>query len=205
MLLQDLIDTARYSELQSTAIKDNNAAIVTFLNMGMLELYKRFPLSQKEYVIGVGAVTASYSLPDDFMYVMSVYDDAVLYPDGTPQELPINDNSQTTSIYFPSHKVVQIPSFENRTTVSILYVGKPETYTVNDLQAEVDLPETLIDCLLHYISYKAHLGIRGDGQAENNAHWSRFERSCVTARELGVAHQMDSLRMGNRITDRGFV
>lgn len=205
MLLQDLLDTARYSELQGTAIKDNDTAVIAFLNLGMLELYKRFPLSQKEYVINSGTTTASYSLPDDFMYVLSVYDDAVMYSDGSPKELPINDASQESSVYFPSHKTIQVPAYDNRTYVAVLYVGKPETYTVNDLNCEVDLPETLIDCLMHFISYKAHLGIRGDGQAENNAHWSRFERSCKNAQELGVAYQMDSWRMGDRINDRGFV
>jgi hypothetical protein len=205
MLLQDLLDTARYSELHGTAIKDNNQAIISFLNLGMLELYKRFPLSQNEYAITVGNTTASYALPDNFMYVLSVYDDAVLDGEGKPVELPINDSSQETSIYFPSHKIVQVPAYEGRTTVSVIYVGKPESYTINDLASEVDIPETLIECLIHYISYKAHLGIRGDGQAENNAHWARFERSCKQALDLGVAYPIDSLRMGLRINDRGFV
>lgn len=204
MLLQELLDTARYSELQNTSIKDNDNAIVAFLNLGMLELYKRFPLSQKEYTISAGTTTSSFGLPSDFMYVLSVYDDIVVDGEGKPVELPINDNSQETSIYFPSHKIVQVPAYDGRTSVSIIYVGKPSFYTADDLSAEVALPETLINCLMHYIGYKAHLGIRGDDQAENNAHWARFERSCKQALDLGVAYPIDSLRMGRRIIDRGF-
>lgn len=204
MLLQDLLDTARYSELNNTSIKDNDKAIISFLNLGMLELYKRFPLSQNEFTVSAGSTTASYALPDNFMYALSAYDDAVVDPEGKSVELPINDSSQPSSIYFPSHKVVQVPEYEGRTYVSIIYVGKPAAYTVNDLNTEVDVPETLIECLMHYIGYKAHLGIRSDAQSENNAHWARFERSCKQALELGVAFPVDSWRMGNRINDRGF-
>lgn len=205
MLLQDLLDTARYSELHGTSIKDNDKAIISFLNLGMLELYKRFPLSQNEYTIQLGATTASYGLPDNFMYSLEVYDNAVVDGEGKPVPLPINDGSQETSVYFPSHKVVQVPAYEGRTQVSVIYVGKPESYTIDDLTSEVDIPETLIECLMHFIGYKAHLSVKGDAQSENNAHWARFERSCKQALELGVAFPADSWRMGNRIIDRGFV
>lgn len=205
MLLQDLLDTARYSELHGTSIKDNDKAIISFLNLGMLELYKRFPLSQNEYTVQVGTTTASYALPSNFMYALEAYDDVVVDGEGKPVPLPINDSSQETSVYFPSHKILQVPVYEGRTTVSVIYVGKPQSYTINDLSLEVDVPETLIECLMHFIGYKAHLGIKGDGQSENNAHWARFERSCKQALELGVAFPADSWRMGDRINDRGFV
>jgi hypothetical protein len=83
-------------------------------------------------------------------------------------------------------------------------VAKPKFYDPDDLSDELELPDTLIEPLLHYIGYKAHLGVRSDGQSENNAHFTRFERSCDKARTLGVAHSIDSLSMAERIFNRGF-
>ena len=205
MILQNVVDAARYSELSSVALKDNNAAIISFINLGMLELYKRFPLSFNEYTIDVTDGAVMYSLPSDYLYVLGVYENVATTtnPDNI-KELVINDNGNQDAVFFPNHKTIQVPVVEGRIAVSVIYVTKPQSYTINDLNEELDLPESLIDCLLHYIGYKAHLGVRGDGQAENNAHYLRFERSCDKARELGVANQVESWRMAARFTDRGF-
>ena len=86
-----------------------------------------------------------------------------------------------------------------------MFVAKPEKYTVNNLTVEVDLPDTLIEPLLHYIGYKGHLGVKSDGQSENNAHYMRFASSVNKARELGVAASSDSWNMSDRLFERGFV
>jgi hypothetical protein len=206
MKLQEVVDAARYSELNSVAVKDNDAAIVTFLNLGMLELYKRFPLKTKEHVITL-TTENRYSLPSDYMYALEAYDDSdrtADKPDAPLVDIAINDTAAEMGIFFPNHTEVQVPFLEDRTFISIVYVAKPTSYTVDDLDAELELPETLVSPLLHYIGYKGHLGIRGDGQAENNAHWIRFDRSCQEARKLGVAYSLDSWHMPDRLKDRGF-
>ena len=205
MILQDVIDLARYSELAGTAIKSNTAAIILFLNAGMTELYKRFPLSTNEHIVTLIEGTVSYPLPTDYMYIVSAYEEVAENGINTLSEIPVNDDSSLKSIYFPNHKEVQIPYSETGAYISIIYVAKPVYYTSADLAVELDLPETLINCLMHYIGYKAHLGIRGDGQSENSAHFVRFERSCDKARDLGVAHPIDSLNAVERLAQRGFV
>ena len=204
MTLQEIVDAARYSELHGVAMKDNNAAIITFINLGMLELYKRFPLKIKEYVVAVSTSNFFGKLPSDFMYALSAQDNSG--QDGALQDIAINDPNSDVGISIPSYKELQIPYIEDRirTIVSLVYVAKPPSYSISDLESELELPETLINCLLHYVGYKAHLGVKGDGQAENNAHWLRFDRSCKEARELGVAFPVDSWEMGDRINNRGF-
>jgi len=199
-----VVDAARYSELASVATKDNTDAILSFLNLGMLELYKRFPLNTQEHIVELVEGTTLYDLPENFMYALSAYGEPLEASMGEVVDVPINDEDEPYSIFFPNHKQVQIPLVANGAYISIIYIAKPASYTAADLQEELDLPETLIDCLLHYVGYKAHLGIRGDGQSENNAHFARFERSCQKARELGVAHPIDSWRMIDRLNDRGF-
>lgn len=204
MIVQDVINTARYSELASTSIKDNDEAILLFLNAGLIELYKRFPIYTKEHIIELVEGTTIYPLPTDYMYTIAAYEEVPLISAGLVAEIPINDEYSDRSIFIPNHKEVQIPLVANDSYISLIYVPKPKNYTLLDVAEDLELPETLIECLFHYMGYKAHLGIRSDGQSENNAHFIRFERSCDKARELGVAHPIDSLRMAERTYNRGF-
>ena len=204
MILQDIVNAAKFSELNSTALKDNTEAIITFLNLGMLELYKRFPVKTAEATYPVGSTTTLYALPPNFMYPIAVYGENKDGVIDIEEKITVNEESDEQSVFFPNHKQVQVSSEIEGSRISVIYVAKPESYTVDDLGSEVDLPETLVEALLHYIGYKAHLGIRGDGQAENNAHYIRFDASCRKARELGVAYPTDSYKMPDRLKHRGF-
>lgn len=203
MIIQDVITAARYSELSSVAVKDNDAAVISFLNLGMLELHKRFPIKVNEQVIPLVTGVFLYSLRNDYMYALSAHGKVAAAPD-TTVELGINEADSPTSVFFPSYKQVQIPAGIVGTAASVVYVAKPYNYTVANLNDELDLPETLIEPLLHYIGYKGHLGVRGDAQAENNTHYQRFDRSCKKAKELGVAFPADSWNMTTRLNERGF-
>ena len=206
MIVQEVIDTAKKSELGNVAVKNDTSAIVTFLNLGMMELYKRFPLSMKEEAITRIQGATLYALPSDFMYPVGAYNvPTTSNPDNELAELGINESGSENSIYFPNHKQVQVPSKIEGDHVFLMYVCNPEKYTADNLEVELDLPETLIEPLLHYIGYKGHAGVKADAQSENNAHWLRFDRSCQKARDLGVAHTINSLEMTSRLNDRGFV
>jgi len=204
MILKDILDTARYSELSNLAIKDNNEAIVTFLNMGMLELYKRFPIKVEEATITLIANSSTYNLPLNFMYPLGAYGEDKDGNISPTKELATNAEDDDNSVFFPNHRQIQIPSTIKGTRVSVVYVAKPESYTAANLDVEVFLPDTLVEPLLHYIGYKGHLGVRSDGQSENNAHYIRFDSSVKKARELGVAYPSDSWRMAGRLFERGF-
>lgn len=208
MIVQDIINLARHSELGNTALgkdtADNVPILVSFINMGMIELYKRFALKTEEIIVALNEGQTIYTLPTDFMYAMSAYKEVDEYSVDRDEQVPINDEDEPDSIFFPNHTQVQIPSVINGAFISIIYVAKPASVASDALQNELDLPDVLVECLLHYMGYRAHLGIRGDGQSENNAHFARFERSVLKAKELGVTPSTDSYRMIDRLSDRGF-
>jgi hypothetical protein len=204
MIIQDVLDLAKFSELSSVAIKDNTVALLLFVNAGMLELHKRFPLKTEEHVIVLEEGVTLYTMPTNFLYATSAWGEPGVSTLGEAVPLPINDEDEPTSIFFPNYKQVQIPLTTEGSRISIIYGAKPVKYVEADLAQELDLPETLIDPLIHYMGYKAHSGIKGDSQSENNAHYFRFEKSCAKARELGVAYPIDSWRMIDRLGTRGF-
>lgn len=205
MIAQEFINIVKYSELANLAVKDNVNAILAFLNLGMIELYTRFPIKVEEYIIELQENTTIYEMPDNFMYALSAYGEV---PKNTPElvhPIAINEEDDPYSIFFPDWNTVQIPAVADGSYVSIIYVAKPTTVTSENLTEELELPDTLIDALASYIGYRAHLGVSGNAQAENNSHWLRFERNCVKAGELGVAFPIDSLAMIKRLDTRGFV
>jgi hypothetical protein len=208
MNINDVVTLAKYSELSGVAVKNDLAAIVAFINLGLIEIHKRFPIKVKEHMVHLANNVTLYEMPDDLMYALSAFDEVDENAEGEPNTIPINDEDDEKSIFFNDWNSVQVPSPISGAHISIIYVAKPETITLADAEegtVEVDLPDVLIDALLSYIGYRAHMGITGNVQGENNAHWARFERSCNKARELGVAFPADSMNMTERLSGRGFV
>lgn len=205
MIVEDVIHLAKYSELSNIAAKDNVVSIIAFINLGMIELYKRFALKRVEYTISIVEGQTVYDMPNDFMYATSAFKKVLICGKLHNENVPINEEQSVESIFFPTYNQVQIPDNLDLEEVSVVYVPKPIRYTVATIDQELDLPEVLLDCLLHYLGYKAHLGIRSDGQSENNYHALRFERSIKKAKELGVCPSTDYYKTTSRIADKGFV
>ena len=209
MTVQDFITLVRYSELNNIAVGTNTDAVIAFINLGLIEIYTRFPIKVEEHIVNLSEGVTDYSMPTNFMYAINAYGEArAEYPDELVR-LPINEEDDPYSIFFPDWKSVQIPLVANGSSISIIYAATPTTITntVENLAAELDIPDTLIDALASYVGYRGHLSVRGDGQSENNAHWVRFDRNCSKARELGVAYpyDADSFWSSSRLFNRGFV
>lgn len=205
MIIEDVIYLAKYSELSSVAVKDDTIAILSFVNLGMIELYKRFALKRVEFVIPVIEGQTVYDMPSDFMYATSAFQKVRYGEELRNEDVPLNEELSYDSVFFPAYNKIQIPDDLDVTEITVIYVPKPPRYTREDLELELDLPEVLLDCLLSYLGYKAHLGIRSDGQSENNYHALRFERSVKEAKELGVCPSTDYYRVVNKVESKGFV
>ena len=209
MIIKDVITSAKYSELSSVSVKNNVEAIVAFINFGMIELYSRFPIKVEEHVINLVTGTPFYDLPSNFISATGAFAEVPADSNSGEKffEIAINDEDDPFSIFINSWKKVQVPASVTGSFISLLYVAKPEPITLaqaEDGVTELELPDTLVSALMHYIGYKGHLGVKSDAQSENNAQWARFERSCNQAVENGVAFPSDTMSMPDRLADRGF-
>jgi hypothetical protein len=209
MTVQDFITLVRYSELNNIAVGSNTDAVITFINLGLIELYTRFPIKVKEHIVNLSEGVTDYAMPTDFMYALNAYGETQEENPEVLVRLSINEEDDPYSIFFPDWNSVQIPLVANGSSISIIYVATPIPVqnTVASLTTELAIPDTLIDALASYVGYRGHLSVRGDGQSENNAHWVRFDRNCSKARELGVAYpyDSDSFWSSSRLFNRGFV
>ncbi len=214
MTVQEIIDMAKFGELRNLQLGTfENEAIVSYLNLGMIELYKRFPLSVKESLIELATVTGNeYTLPSDCMWIISAYGEVPTNSTTTlTVELSINNEDDPLSINTIGWNKIQIPLNITGQFVSLIYAaGLSATdkilYDVDGfyLAQEIAIPLQLVEPLLHYVGYRAHGAMDGNIQSESNTHYMRFDASCKRVQVDGMLTN-DNVNMTFRVSERGYV
>jgi hypothetical protein len=218
MTAQEVITLAQAGELRqlSPSIKNDDATVVGFINLGLIELYKRFTLRTEEAIITLVDGKTIYKLDgtdtdvvlsgNDLMYVIAAYGDGDSTGDYTTDDfsLPLNVEDNPYSVNTVGYDSVQVPLITDGATISLIYAAKPTPVDVNDLSIAIDVPDQFVEALLHYVGYRGHGSMDGEVQAENNTHYMRFEASCLKIKELGVGIMADDVNTDSRISTRGF-
>ena len=217
MTANEVIALARVGELSklSIAIKDDNTVLLGFINLGLVELYKRFPLKNDEAIVTLRDGKTIYkldgtdtdvSMGEPFMYLLGAYEEGTDNDfSASALSLPINEEDNIYSINSISYNSIQIPLVTTGAYISLIYAAKPTKVTTLTLDEELDLPDQMIEALLHYIGYRAHGAMDANIQTESNTHYMRFEASCNKLKELGVGIAPDDVSMNSRISMKGFV
>lgn len=207
MLVSQVISLAASSELRQLPMKDDAEAVIGFINLGMLELYKRFPLKTEEAIITLvdgkseyklDGTDANVSMPVGAITNMLVVSDCF---DENGNNVSINNENDKLGIMTPMYNLVEVYGLTDHELLSVLYQVAPDFVTsVDDTLA---LPPQLLEALLHYIGYRGHSTITVDIKEQNNTHYMRFDQSCnrVTEKGLVVPDDMES----NYFEQRGFV
>lgn len=204
MTIGQVIELAKVSELNGLKVGDNTSSVLGFLNLGVLELYKRFSLKVEEHIIALQDMVDIYTMPANYMWIIAAYGEVDIRSTDTVNELPINEEDNPLSINTVGWNKIQVPVSISGAYVSIIYVAKPEMYTLDDLDVELDLPPQMLEALLAYIGYRANSAIDTGVQTEDNAWYIRFDNSCSRIRQESMINS-DDMFMSNRISKRGFV
>lgn len=212
MTVQQVIDLAIAGELKQLHIANETADVIGFINLGLIELYTRFALKSNEAIITLKEGKTIYTLDgtdvdvdmttNDLLQIISAYGDNAA---GETDELPLNDSQNPYSINTISYNQIQVPVVTEGALLSIIYVSKPTFFTIDDLASDIELPDQLVEPLLHYIGYRGHGSVDGNINTENNTHYMRFDASCNKIKNLGMGMVADDMTMETRLSDRGFV
>ena len=203
MTVQELINLSKNGGLKQLAIKDDLETVLGYINLGLIELYKRFPLKVEECIITLLDDTVIYDLPSDCMWLVSAYGEVTIGSKSEVNILNINTEDDLFSINTLSWDKVQIPASVLGNYVSLIYVASPTWLSESDLTEQLSIPPQLLDALLEYVAFKGHASQNGDAQLENNVHYQRFEASCVRIKKEGMLTPDDML-MPDRIKIKGF-
>jgi hypothetical protein len=200
MTIQNLVDLAVNSELKNIAIKSDTEAVIGYMNLGLIELYKRFPLSVQEHLIELQDGVEIYDVPEDFMWMVAAYDEVPEDSVEPVMPIAINEEDNPASINMISYNQVQIPVTVTGAYISLIYIASPRYFTEADLAETLPIPPQMVEALLHYIGYRAHGAMDGNIQAENSTHYQRFELSCKRIEQNGM-FTSDDLSMSDRYTN----
>ena len=201
MTIQDVIDDANAGELSQVSATEQD--ILSYINLGLIELYKRFSLRWEEAIVTMRQDKTVYKLDgtDSNVEISSDINTIAEVYDENGASLPINSETEALSINTPTWNTIQVPYPSEGDKLSVIYTAPPERVT--DPTDKLTIPSTLLEALLHYVGYRAHGSINGNIDGENNTHYVRFEKSCddVTKRGLVTTDDMTN----HDIKDKGFV
>lgn len=215
MTVQQAINLAKSGKLKNSNIVNDDVAILGALNLGLIELYKRFPLRVDEAIITLRDAKTEYkldgtdvdvSLPTGsrFMWVVAAYqevEDAIDETKVTTEQIPVNEEENPLSMQTVSWNTVQIPVTNSGAYISIIYVAAPDLLVAEDLDDTLPLPPQMIEPLLEYMCYQANSTL--DAEIDTDKYYQRFEASCNRIEMRGMTTSDDLDMLGRDL--KGFV
>ena len=206
MTIQNAIDLAASTKLKNIAVAKDVAAVLGYLNLGITELYKRFPLRVDEAIINLREMKSEYKLdgtdpdvemPDnsELMWIVAAYQEVedTDYNELVALELPLNEEENPLSLQTVAWNTLQVPMSIADAHISLIYVAVPELYTVDDLAEQLPVPRQMVEPLLEYMAYQAKSSI---GTVQDTAlAYQEFEASCsrIEMRGMITADDLDML------------
>lgn len=201
MELQRIIDTLKYGELANVYTEDKQDQLVTFINLGLTQLYSKFPISEKQVTIQQYPQISLYKLQRDFArsnrgshvihkYILDTPDDPfmgdVLFItavyDETGHPIPLNDEHNHHSYFLASFDTLQIPNANENMTTFIVYRAQPKYLKLDNykLTDDIHIPECLLEALTSYVGFKSLQSIGGPENIQlAQAMYQRFTEICT--------------------------
>lgn len=218
MYLSDVFDALSHGELAHLFMGGEGQGgiqpcdypkIISYVNLGLAELYKRFPMKIGDVVVRMHDAIQTYYL--DPKYAVTNTDsnepikyihDSVYQPfkggvnkieqvfDELGRTLFLNDPDEYWSIFTPSYNSIQVPWPEKENQLIVHYRANhvPIIFTP-DLEPEtvdVSIPPGYLEALLFYVGSREFASLNSDGNAEGNNYVQKFEQSCAKITDLNL-------------------
>jgi hypothetical protein len=237
MNIKDLFRQLSYGELSNLSIggsgsgeikADKYPQLVHYLNDGLIALYTRFVLSEKELLVEMVENITQYHLrlkytesageegePDyikddgnpflnDLVRVLSVWD-------GDGCQFVLNDVENCNSLFTPTPDTIQVPEPADGEILAVVYQARPPKLTdvadgeADILDQEFELPIILENALRQYIAHKVFFHIGGQEnliKAQN--YLGTYEAICLDVEQRDLVNQ--SIHTSHaKLEQRGFV
>lgn len=210
MKVSEFISLAKASVLKQLQLDD--ADILAFINLAVLQVYKRFPINEREQLVQLKEFHNFYELNDDFMSLVSAFtpqkylkdDEGILigFTDDKIVSIGANDDNDPNSFHTPTpgRGMVNYPS--EGQPITLIYRAGIKEIQSDELEEELKITQQYIEPLLMYLGYLGYMSINsttgvGDGFL------TKYNISCASLQKNGVAN-MDS-NSNIKLHMRGFV
>jgi hypothetical protein len=238
VLLKDLfttLATGEFSnlsfsaELAGNTIGASHRKIVDHLNLGLIELYKRFRFLEGELRLHVDPRVTMYYLredrlasienisltryierPSDYEGFLNILELTGVFKE-TGEEIKLNNRQSVPSIRQLAPDVLKIAGLTEAQTLEIVYQASPTKVVLDDetdlTTAVLAIPETIIEPLLFYMAFRVYKPVGANNstaQADKSASYQQqYELSCQKLAQFGLdLHDNDQ---EERFTSDGWV
>lgn len=234
MYLSEVFDFLSFGELAHLSIGGGDKSqigieiidypkVITNINMGLIELHKRFVIKESELTLQLYNQITTYYLKSEYAasnttstqtykYILDAtqavpfQDDIMVLThvfDELGDEFLLNDIDDTTSLYTPTQNTLQVPFPSDDQTLLITYRASPSRIDYAGLEdpstEEIDLPDQFFEPLCAYVAYRMLAGMNiGEVNAQANFYHQKFEAACQLIQNQGmyVANTAANSRFG---------
>jgi hypothetical protein len=222
MLLSEFKNYLIYGELSQInlgkELEEGNELprLISSINLGLTELYKRFPIKLEEVIIQLNNYRSKYIIssnhavsrmlpgdsPSNFYVIDSIinpFKDDILSIEEVfneaGEEIPLNDENLKYSIFTVGHNIINHPYPENENTIAVIYRAHanklPSDATDN---TDIDIPQQFVEALVNYVSYRMFAAINMNS-AEAVNYYAKFEAACALIHNYGLYAKTNNTNM----------
>ncbi len=183
MRIKELYNILRDTELKQIVVGEDEAQVLGFMNLALIEVYGKFAILQEEQLIVIEKGVTRYRLQDNSQKVLQVY-----MKDPTLNQLPgedafievgINDINDDESVFTPQPYVLHIPNPEEGRMYSVMQIVTPPYITKQNIDTvDFIIPPQYLSTILNYAAYRAYKSMNGDEQSEIGSHYRAYMQSC---------------------------
>lgn len=234
MKVSELFTRLSYGELSNLAIGGDGSGsipeasqpkIISYTNDGLLRLYSRFVLKENSIVLNLNEgitnyrLTKRYALSNnnpivgDVQYIIDSEEDPytedliriLQVTNAYGERLVLNDMDDSNSLFTPEPNMLQIPNPVTGAGIGIVYQANHSVLLYDDLDADIEIPITLIKALTSYIAYQVYDHMNGQDNAVKAATYIQlFNGICEEITEKDLVNSSVSTSH-TKFDDRGFV
>lgn len=217
MLASEFISIARSSELSGlSTVNMTPDKLLGFLNLGIIELSKKFHISTRAEAIRTSPYTSVYTLRNpDVVQILEIYDSEG--KELVPYTIIGSERYDYRLVSFNSfmikHQEEYVPTYNEITGVEnidevsgpnreLMVVYKAVAEKVETVDDEIPISEVFIDALLSYVGYKAN-SATSTNENDISRLWQRYMSSLNEVSLAGYDAHVDL--PSRSVSSKGFV
>ena len=221
MKVSQFISTVRDNELSNiSATGFTDQRIINSINLGIIELSKRFRLATKVESIRTSPYTHMYSLRNtDVINILEIYDSKgkTLVPQQVLDDEDYDYRLLSSNSFLLKRKIdydvgITYTKFKGDQVENIQKIDVPDFVlmvvysavadSIETVEDNLTIPVLFVDALMAYVGYKAASTLGANATTDNNNTWKRFEYCCSLISNSSYAS--DEAIVLNSVQSKGF-
>ena len=221
MLLSEILEHLTYGELSQVDIGGSTLGgiqpadypqLITFINLAMIEIYKRFPIKLGAINIQLYADILRYPLRYDYAVsnvggaepVKFILDSATdVFPADVllieritnlaSEDIPINTLNKTDSVFTPEFDIISIAEPDATEIYTIDYKAYPfklPLHNVEPTTTDITLPDMFLEAMLSYIGHRSSAALPTPEPLNSATFYTKFLAALNNVKELGLYNRM---------------